>query len=114
MAPRRASKVDSNQAELVATMRAMGMGVYCSHAARDGFPDLVVWRPWCTALVEVKAPTGGRFTPAQVHFWSHYEGPGGVVDTFDDVLVLAHTFDTADWVGFRQRTVEPYLERSHG
>ena len=42
MAIRRAAKIDDNQNELVALIRAMGVSVAITSAAHDGFTDLVV------------------------------------------------------------------------
>ena len=49
-----ASRVDSNQPEIVATLRGMGCSVQHLHAVGKGVPDLLVGCRGVNLLVEVK------------------------------------------------------------
>ena len=53
-----ASRVDSNQPEIVATLRGMGCSVQHLHAVGKGCPDLLVGLRGVNLLVEVKIETG--------------------------------------------------------
>jgi hypothetical protein len=62
----RARRVDSNQAEIIAALEALGCRVIDTSGVGAGFPDLTVIRPdGSVCLVEVKTPTGG-IKPAQL------------------------------------------------
>ena len=99
---RRACKVDSGQADIVAALRRSGWAVQLLHRAGDGVPDLllsdgpplaeppdpkvrgVLTAGWC-ALVELKTP-GGRLTPAQVRWAAAFRGPLVVAEHVDDIV----------------------------
>ena len=59
----RSAKSDSNQAEIVAALRAVGAIVTDTHRLGDGFPDLFVYVPMTGRIhvIEVKVP-GGKLT----------------------------------------------------
>lgn len=82
---RRAARVDDNQADVVAALRAIGASVTPTHAVGGGFPDLVVgWR--CrTYLLEVKdgrkPPSRRRLTAAQVEWHEAWRGQVAVVSS---------------------------------
>jgi len=50
------SRVDSNQAQIVAELRQMGCAVQSLASVRDGCPDLLVSFRGCNYLFEVKDP----------------------------------------------------------
>jgi hypothetical protein len=84
----RAAKVDANQAEIVAALRAIGCKVYVSSSFGQGFPDLVVLTPRRhVVLLEVKdgakPPSARKLTPEQVKF--HNEWDGGPVHVVDSI-----------------------------
>jgi len=87
---RRAAKVDRNQAEIVAALRAVGASVQPLHAVGQGCPDLLVgFRGQCFA-VEVKdgalAPSDRKLTPAQTNWHLDWRGQVAVVLTAEDAL----------------------------
>ena len=63
-------KVDANQAEIVASLRALGAKVLDTHALGKGAPDIfVLWRDntgWIP--LEIKA-RGGRLTEDEIIWW---------------------------------------------
>lgn len=61
---RRVRKVDANQAEIVAGLRACGWFVEILSDVGRGVPDLLVGGRGVWVLIEVKAP-GGRLTADQ-------------------------------------------------
>ena len=87
----RGYKVDTNQAEIVAALRAVGCSVAITAAAGGGFPDLVVGcRGFSNYLIEVKdgsKPKSRRkLTGPQVDFHKEWRGQIGVAETVDDAL----------------------------
>ena len=54
---RRAARVDANQAEIVAALRAVGASVQDLHCVGEGVPDLVVGFRGQNYLIEVKGLT---------------------------------------------------------
>lgn len=66
----RARRVDQNQKEIVAALRAAGCRVFCSHAVGAGLPDLLVWSPYTQRihLLEVKS-IKGHVTKKQILFF---------------------------------------------
>lgn len=65
---RRDARVDTNQADVVATLRAAGVKVRHLHMVGQGCPDLIACDPYGVLwLIEVKS-AGGELTPAQVEF----------------------------------------------
>jgi hypothetical protein len=75
---RRARKVDGNQAEIVAALRAAGRGVVVLSDVGRGIPDLMVhWSGRCIWM-EVKRP-GEKLTPDQVEWHRHWKGPAVAV-----------------------------------
>ena len=52
------SRVDSNQTEIVATLRGMGCSVQHLHTIGGGCPDLLVGVVGCNLLIEVKTQSG--------------------------------------------------------
>ena len=56
--PMQASRVDSNQPEIVATLRGMGCTVQHLHAVGGGCPDLLIGVVGFNLLIEVKTQSG--------------------------------------------------------
>jgi len=92
MAIRRAAKIDDNQNDLVALMRAMGVSVAITSAAHDGFTDLVVGFGGITVLVEVKdgskEPARRKLTPQQVAFHGSFKGAITVIENEQQAVEL--------------------------
>ena len=86
-APRR---VDGNQREIVAALRAVGVWVFDTHELGFGFPDLVTWRDDSEGggtyrLIEVKSATG-RLTDWEKAFIANCPGAVYVVRSIEDAL----------------------------
>ena len=82
---RRDARVDSNQAEIVAALRAVGCTVEHLHMVGKGCPDLAVGRSGVTYLLEVKAP-GGRLNSRERRWHDEWRGHVAVVWSVDDAL----------------------------
>ena len=100
---RRGSKVDANQAAVVADLRALGWSVLDTSGAGDGFPDIVVgiggrlpaFAPPQNArgvvcdgevyMVEIKAP-GGKLRKAQQELAWTWRGNYVVAETAEAVV----------------------------
>lgn len=97
---RRASKVDANQAEIVAHLRKHGASVECLHAVGQGVPDLLVGYDNMTFLIEVKdgnkPPSAQKLTPAQVKWHDEWKGHARVVNSKQEALkVIGEKY----WIG---------------
>ena len=92
MTPKR---VDANQAEIVADLRAIGAEVEHLHELGDGCPDiLVAWCRWGQEsrnwLFEIKMP-GEKLNKAQVKWHARWKEAGGQVDvirTTEEALAI--------------------------
>lgn len=95
---RRAAKVDKNQTEIVAALRAAGASVVPLHAVGNGCPDLLVGYGGKNLLIEVKDETGravnkGRdlskaLTKDQHKFHFFWQGQLAVVWSAEEALSL--------------------------
>ena len=88
---RRAAKVDDNQREIVAALRACGATVRDLSRVGEGCPDLLVGFRGRNLLIEVKRPKAkgqraGTTTPAQDTFLGEWRGHAVVVWTVDEAL----------------------------
>lgn len=82
---RRAAKIDSNHAEIVAALRGIGAYVMSLASVGGGCPDLLVGFRGHTFLVEIKdgskPPSARQLTEAQLKF--HREWLGGTLAIVD-------------------------------
>jgi Holliday junction resolvase len=82
---RRASKIDSNQTQVVSALRAAGASVQSLAAVGKGVPDLLVGYKGKTLLMEVKdgnkVPSAQRLTEDQLTW--HGEWKGGSLAVVD-------------------------------
>ncbi len=81
---RRAARVDSNQAEIVAQLRDVpGVTVFPTHALGGGFPDIVVGYREANYLFEIKdpdkPPSKRRLTEKEQEFHRNWKGQVHVV-----------------------------------
>ena len=87
---RRASKVDANQGEIVAALRAVGCTVQTLAFAGKGIPDLLVGIGGENMLFEVKdgslPPSARKLTPDQVIWHREWKGQVVVVTTIAEAL----------------------------
>ncbi len=84
---RRAAKVDKNQGEIVAALRAVGATVSSLHQIGDGIPDLLVGFRCVNYLLEVKT-SAGTLTKDQVKWHDKWRGQKAVVRTPHEALLL--------------------------
>jgi len=83
----RAAKVDANQAEIVAALRAVGVSVQSLATVGKGCPDLLAARGADTWVIEVKGPKG-KLTPDQIEFLKNWRGVVHIVRTVDEALSI--------------------------
>lgn len=89
---RRASRVDTNQSEVVDALRKAGASVLPLHAVGGGCPDLLVGQFGVNFLIEVKdgtkPPSARTLTPPQVTFHDEWRGQKAVVKSSEEALAL--------------------------
>lgn len=88
---RRAARIDENQPEIVAGLRAVGASVEPRLATLGkGAPDLLVGFRGLTFVMEVKDPakpaSRRRLTPDELVWHAEWAGQVAVVQTLDDAL----------------------------
>lgn len=75
---RRAAKVDANQPEIVAALRAIGATVAITSTAGQGFPDICCGWRGRNVLFEIKdgrkRPSAQKLTPDQKLFHAAWRG----------------------------------------
>jgi hypothetical protein len=79
----RAARVDANQAEIVAVLRAHGATVQHLHTVGKGCPDLLVGWRGVTSLIEVKSGPKAQLEPDQLTW--HRSWQGGPLSVVYDV-----------------------------
>lgn len=84
---RRAARTDSNQAEIVAALRKVGVSVVPTHAVGSGFGDLVCGYRGRTYLVECKDRLG-VLTDDQADFVRTWHGDYHVVRSIREALAV--------------------------
>ena len=82
---RRAARIDSNHAEIVATLRGVGASVQDLAAVGKGCPDLLVGYRNQNYLFEVKTAKG-KTTKAQVFWHADWRGIVYIVRSADEAL----------------------------
>lgn len=87
---RRAAKVDSNQAQIVAALRSIGCTVVVTSSVGNGFPDLVVGHRDRNWLFEVKdgskVPSARKLTPDEERWHRLWKGSVVVVESVQDAF----------------------------
>jgi len=82
--PRRAAKVDANQPEIVAYLRAHGFSVEHLHMVGEGCPDIMVGRDEVNYLIEIKVP-GEKLNERQVKWHGKWRGQKMTVWCVEDL-----------------------------
>jgi hypothetical protein len=82
---RRAAKVDTTQKGIVDALRDCGCRVLHLHRVGHGCPDLAVFFRNTWTFLEVKSK-GGKLTPAQENWHSHFHGAAFIVTTPEEAL----------------------------
>lgn len=92
MVRRYSAKVDRNQSEIVAALRAVGASVQPLHSVGAGCPDLLVGFRGQNWLIEVKdgklAPSDRKLTEAQKIWHPAWRGQVAVALNEDDALSI--------------------------
>ncbi len=81
------SRADTNQPEIVATLRGMGCTVQHLHAVGQGVPDLLVGVRGVNLLVEVKHETG-QLNTVQTAWHNEWRGQCCVLRTAEEAAGL--------------------------
>ena len=89
---RRAAKVDANQAEIVADLRACGVSVQPLHAVGKGVPDLLCGWRGRNVLIEIKdgnkVPSAQKLTPDQADWHDTWRGQVAVANSIEQALEI--------------------------
>ena len=83
----RHAKVDTNHADIVEALRAVGCFAQSLAPLGHGVPDVLVWSPWTQrwVLLEIKS-RGGALTPLEKAWISQAGGPVSVVRSESEAL----------------------------
>ena len=94
---RRAAKVDANQAEIVAALRACGATVQPLHTVGAGCPDLLAGFRGVNYLLECKdcnaSNADRKLRPAQVDWHGGWKGHVATVETVGAALAVIGAID---------------------
>ena len=82
---RRAARVDANQIEVVAALRAIGATVQHLHSVGGGCPDLLVGFRGRNVLLEVKMPKK-TLNSLEQQWFDGWRGQAHVVRSIDEAL----------------------------
>lgn len=82
-----AKRVDANQAEIVADLRAIGASVQHLHEVGHGCPDLLVGFRGENYLFEIKS-LGGRLTLEQRCWHDLWRGQLAVIRSIEEALAI--------------------------
>lgn len=87
---RRASNVDTNQAEIVAALRKVGCTVQHLHGVGQGCPDALIGYQGQNYLMEFKdgskPPSARKLKPTQVKWHDEWRGQVAVVCSVDEAF----------------------------
>jgi Holliday junction resolvase len=93
-----AKRTDSNQAEIVKTLRQAGADVYDLSKVGKGIPDLLVTFNGETILMEVKRDAKAKFTAEQLKFIANWKGgPLSRVDSPESALRVIGLIEKKDY-----------------
>lgn len=89
-----AARVDANQRQIVAALRAIGATVQLLHTVGRGVPDLLVGFRGINYLLEIKdgakPPSKRRLTPDERRWHELWRGQVAVVSSVDEALEAIH------------------------
>ena len=88
---RLAPKIDANQPEIVAALRAVGVSVQSLASVGDGCPDLLCAVNTMTFIIEVKMP-GERLNPRQKSWHRDWRGRAHVAYNVEQALAIAERY----------------------
>jgi hypothetical protein len=91
---RRASRVDDNQAEIVAGLLYMGATVQHLHTVGQGCPDLLIGWKGRNYLIEIKdgnkPPSARKLTDDQERWHSLWTGQKSVVTSLEEAMQVVN------------------------
>ena len=89
---RRAARIDANQPEIVATLRAAGASVQHTHMIGDGCPDIIVGFRGVNYLMEIKdgskPPSKRELTQDEKRWQAEWRGSVHIVESVEDALAV--------------------------
>lgn len=89
---RKAARVDRNQAEIVAALRAIGCSVQPLHSIGQGCPDLLIGYRGVNHLAEIKdgerPPSERELTPDQAKWHVEWRGHAMVITSVEEALAF--------------------------
>lgn len=89
---RRAAKIDANQPEIIAALRAIGCSVQPLHGVGQGVPDLVAAKHGRNVMIEIKdgsKPRSARqLTDDQIEWIAAWRGEVRVVSSIEEALAV--------------------------
>jgi hypothetical protein len=89
---RRAARVDDNQAEIVAALRAIGASVQPLHTIGQGCPDILVGLSGRNVLFELKnpnqVPSKRKLTDDEAIWFGNWRGEAYVIETADEAISI--------------------------
>ena len=94
---RRDAKVDANQPEIVAALRAVGFSVAPLHFVGRGFPDLLAGGFGVNILFELKTEKG-KLTPDEARWHDEWRGQVAIARTIGEAIRLARAAASTDSV----------------
>ena len=83
----KAARVDANQADIVAALRAIGASVQCLHTVGMGVPDLLVGLRRVNVLLEVKTARG-RLNKREREWHRDWLGQVHVVRNVEEAIAV--------------------------
>lgn len=90
----RARKIDTNQPDLVKSMRSIGMSVFITSGLGNGFVDVVAGYRGINYLFEIKdpgkPPSQRKLTDDEQRFFGGWKGEAHKVETMEDVMRIIH------------------------
>lgn len=88
----RAARIDANQPEIVAGLRAIGATVQPLHTVGKGCPDILVGYRGRNYLIEIKdgrkPPSARMLTPDQDEWHGEWRGQVTVASSLEDALCI--------------------------
>ena len=89
MTLRRASKIDTNQPEIVKALRKLGYSVLHVHVIKNAF-DILVGANGFNYAFEIKdgslPPSRKKLTPGEQDFFNSWQGQVNVAECLEDIL----------------------------
>jgi len=90
---RRAARVDANQSEIVAALRAVGVSVQPLHTVGKGCPDLLCGVRGTNLLLEIKdgnkPPSARKLTSDEAAWHESWRGQVAIVESVDEAIAAA-------------------------